>query len=143
TGLRPAHENAERMLLAHMIHDRDVIRKVLERVGFEFNLDQHRAIAAYLYAMYEEGADISIQELFKRVEDQELGQLLTDILMLQVNEELSEAELSDYVKKVLNYRNWSMIKEKEAARAEAERQKDFIKAATLAQEIVKLNRSLK
>jgi DNA primase len=60
-----------------------------------------------------------------------------------VNEELSEAELSDYVKKVLNYRNWSMIKEKEAARAEAERQKDFIKAATLAQEIVKLNRSLK
>lgn len=82
-----------------MIHDRDVIRKVLDRVGFEFNLDQHRAIAAYLYAMYEEGADISIQELFKRVEDQELGQLLTDILMLQVSEELSEAELSDYVKK--------------------------------------------
>ncbi|MDI5789555.1 hypothetical protein PO124_17265 [Bacillus licheniformis] len=72
----------------------------MERVGFEFNLDQHRAIAAYLYAMYEEGADISIQELFKRVEDQELGQLLTDILMLQVNEELSEAELSDYVKSV-------------------------------------------
>ncbi|MES9688167.1 DNA primase, partial [Bacillus sp. JJ353] len=143
TGLRPAHENAERMLIAHMIRDRDVIRKVLDRVGFEFNLDQHRAIAAYLYAMYEEGADISIQQLFKRIDDQELGQLLTDILMLQINEELSETELSDYVKKVLNYRNWSMIKEKEAARTEAERQKDFIKAATLAQEIIKLNRSLK
>ncbi|MFT0800134.1 DNA primase [Bacillus swezeyi] len=143
TGLRPAHENAERMLIAHMIHDRDVIRKVLDRVGFEFNLDQHRAVVAYLYAMYEEGAEISIQQLFKRIEDQELSQLLTDILMLQVNEELGEAELSDYVKKVLNYRNWSMIKEKEAARAEAERQKDFIRAATLAQEIIKLNRSLK
>ncbi|MBU8788369.1 MULTISPECIES: DNA primase [Bacillus] len=143
TGLRPAHENAERMLIAHMIRDRDVIRKVLDRVGFEFNLDQHRAIAAYLYAMYEEGADISIQQLFKRIDDQELGQLLTDILMLQINEELSETELSDYVKKVLNYRNWSMIKEKEVARTEAERQKDFIKAATLAQEIIKLNRSLK
>lgn len=87
------------MLIAHMIHDRDVIRKVLDRVGFEFNLDQHRAIAAYLYAMYEEGADISIQQLFKRIDDQELSQLLTDILMLQVNQELSEAELSDYVKK--------------------------------------------
>ncbi|UOY89853.1 DNA primase [Bacillus glycinifermentans] len=143
TGLRPAHENAERLLIAHMIRDRDVIRKVLDRVGFEFNLDQHRAIAAYLYAMYEEGADISIQQLFKRIDDQELGQLLTDILMLQINDELSETELSDYVKKVLNYRNWSMIKEKEAARTEAERQKDFIKAATLAQEIIKLNRSLK
>ncbi|MFC9276110.1 hypothetical protein ACFTRA_13235, partial [Bacillus spizizenii] len=47
------------------------------------------------------------------------------------------------VKKVLNQRNWSMIKEKEAERAEAERQKDFLRAASLAQEIVTLNRSLK
>ncbi len=36
-----------------------------------------------------------------------------------------------------------MIKEKEAERADAERQKDFVKAASLAQEIVALNRSLK
>ncbi|MEN2448054.1 hypothetical protein AAZF84_09295, partial [Bacillus sp. JR_15] len=40
-------------------------------------------------------------------------------------------------------RNLSMIKEKELERAEAERQKDFFKAATLAKEIVQLNRSLK
>lgn len=36
-----------------------------------------------------------------------------------------------------------MIKEKELERAEAERQKDFFKAATLGQEIIQLTRSLK
>ncbi|MDA7026911.1 DNA primase [Bacillus sp. CLL-7-23] len=143
TGLRPAYENAERILIAHMVHDRNVIRKVLDKIGFEFNIDQHRALATFLYGMYEEETEISIQHLYKRVEDEELSQLLTDILMLQINDELSETEFSDYVKKVLNYRKWSMIKEKEAERAEAERQKDFIRAATLAQEIVKLNRLLK
>ncbi len=141
--LRPAYENAERLLLAHMLRDRNVIKKVIERVGFEFNIDGHRALAAYLYAVYEEGADMTPQHLMARVQDEEISQLLSDIGMLQVNEELSEAELSDYVKKVLDHRKWSMIKEKEAERADAERQKDFVKAASLAQEIVALNRSLK
>ncbi|MCA1213758.1 DNA primase [Bacillus amyloliquefaciens] len=141
--LRPAYENAERLLLAHMLRDRNVIKKVIERVGFEFNIDGHRALAAYLYAVYEEGADMTPQHLMARMQDGEISQLLSDIGMLQVNEELSEAELSDYVKKVLDHRKWSMIKEKEAERADAERQKDFVKAASLAQEIVALNRSLK
>ncbi|WP_116316533.1 DNA primase [Bacillus subtilis] len=141
--LRPAYENAERLLLAHMLRDRSVIKKVIDRVGFQFNIDEHRALAAYLYAFYEEGAELTPQHLMARVTDDHITQLLSDILMLQVNQELSEAELSDYVKKVLNQRNWSMIKEKEAERAEAERQKDFLRAASLAQEIVTLNRSLK
>lgn len=123
--LRPAYENAERLLLAHMLRDRSVIKKVIDRVGFQFNIDEHRALAAYLYAFYEEGAELTPQHLMARVTDDHISQLLSDILMLQVNQELSEAELSDYVKKVLNQRNWSMIKEKEAERAEAERQKDF------------------
>ncbi|MED4800821.1 DNA primase [Bacillus atrophaeus] len=141
--LRPAYENAERLLLAHMLRDRGVIKKVLDRIGFEFNLDEHRALAAYLYALYEEGAELTPQNAMSKFQDDTISQLLSDILMLQINQELSEAELSDYVKKVLNHRKWSMIKEKEQERAEAERQKDFLTAASLAQEIITLNRSLK
>lgn len=55
--LRPAYENAERMLLAHMLKNDDVIRKVLDRIGFEFNIDSHRALATYIYALYEEGKE--------------------------------------------------------------------------------------
>ncbi|MCY7728859.1 toprim domain-containing protein, partial [Bacillus safensis] len=141
--LRPAYENAERMLLAHMLKSDDVIRKVLDRIGIEFNIDSHRALATYIYALYEEGKEPTPQHLMNRIEDDVMNQLLTDIMMIQVGDELSEAELSDYVKKVLNHRNLSMIKEKELERAEAERQKDFFKAATLAKEIIQLNRSLK
>lgn len=97
--LRPAYENAERLLLAHMLRDRSVIKKVIDRVGFQFNIDEHRALAAYLYAFYEEGAELTPQHLMARVTDDHISQLLSDILMLQVNQELSEAELSDYVKK--------------------------------------------
>lgn len=131
------------MLLAHMLKSDDVIRKVLDRIGIEFNIDSHRALATYIYALYEEGKEPTPQHLMNRIEDDVMNQLLTDILMIQVGDELSEAELSDYVKTVLNHRNLSMIKEKELERAEAERQKDFFKAATLGQEIIQLTRSLK
>lgn len=97
--LRPAYENAERMLLAHMLKSDDVIRKVLDRIGIEFNIDSHRALATYIYALYEEGKEPTPQHLMNRIEDDVMNQLLTDILMIQVGDELSEAELSDYVKK--------------------------------------------
>lgn len=97
--LRPAYENAERMLLAHMLKSDDVIRKVLDRIGIEFNIDSHRALATYIYALYEEGKEPTPQHLMNRIEDDVINQLLTDIFMIQVGDELSEAELSDYVKK--------------------------------------------
>ena len=65
---------------------------------------------SFFTSFYEEGAELTPQHLMARVTDDHISQLLSDILMLQVNQELSEAELSDYVKKVLNQRNWSMIK---------------------------------
>ncbi|MGE6629272.1 DNA primase [Bacillus sp. NPDC077027] len=141
--LKPAFENAERMLLAHMLKSQEVIRKVLDRIGIDFNIDSHKALATYIYALYEEGKDPTPQHLMNCFQDETISQLLTDILMIQVGDELTEAELSDYVKKVLNHRNLSMIKEKDLERAEAERQKDFFKAATLAKEIIQLNRTLK
>ncbi|BBP90782.1 hypothetical protein BsIDN1_44000 [Bacillus safensis] len=87
------------MLLAHMLKSDDVIRKVLDRIGIEFNIDSHRALATYIYALYEEGKEPTPQHLMNRIEDDVMNQLLTDILMIQVGDELSEAELSDYVKK--------------------------------------------
>ncbi|ALC81656.1 DNA primase [Bacillus gobiensis] len=141
--IRPAYENAERTLLAHMVHDPEMIRKVLDRIGLDFNLDEHRAIAAYIYAMYEEGLDVSISKLMGKMNDQALNQILSEIVMGHNDREISEEELSDYTRKILNYRNKSVIREKEEKRQEAERKKDFLAAAALAQEIVKLTRSLK
>jgi DNA primase len=63
--------------------------------------------------------------------------------MITLNTEVSEQELSDYIKQVLNHQKMLMIKEKEAEKNEAERNKQFKEAAQIAMEIIQLNQALK
>ena len=44
--------------------------------------------------------------------------------MMSINDELSDQELTDYIKQVLNYQKMLKIKEKEVEQKEAERQSD-------------------
>jgi DNA primase len=141
--LLPAFHNAERLLIAHMLRNRDIAQKVLDRIGLQFNIEEHRAIITYLYAYYEDGNEANVSSFLRKLPDNQLHQFVSDIAMLSVNEEISERELSDYIKQVLNHQNWLMIKEKEAEKHEAERQKDFVKAANIAMEVIRLKRDLK
>ncbi|MRX71294.1 DNA primase [Bacillus lacus] len=141
--LLPAFHNAERLLIAHMLKNEDFAFKVLDRVGLQFNIEEHRAIVTYLYAYYEEGNEANAGKFLARVQDRKLHQHLTELAMMQVQDEISEQELSDYVKQVLNHQNWLKIKEKEAEKNDAERAKDYVKAAQVAMEIVGLKRALK
>ena len=68
--------------------------------------------------------------------------LSANIEMMAVNDELSDQELADYIKQVLNYQKWLKIKEKEVEEKEAERQKDYKKAAAIAMEIIELRKLL-
>lgn len=126
-----------------MLRNKEIAQKVLDRVGLQFNIEEHRAIITYLYAYYEEGFEANVSSFLRRLPDHKLHQVVSDIAMLSVNEEISERELSDYIKQVLNHQNWLMIKEKESEKHDAERKKDFVKAAGIAMEIIKLKQSLK
>jgi DNA primase len=141
--LLPAFHNAERLLIAHMLRNREIAQKVLDRIGLQFNIEEHRAIITYLYAYYEEGNEASVSSFLRKLPGSGLHQFVSDIAMLSVNEDISERELADYIKQVLNHQNWLMIKEKEAEKLEAERQKDFVKAANIAMEVIRLKRGLK
>ncbi|PLR68168.1 DNA primase [Bacillus sp. UMB0893] len=141
--LLPAFHNAERLLIAHMLRNREIAQKVLDRIGLQFNIEEHRAIITYLYAYYEEGNEASVSSFLRKLPGTGLHQFVSDIAMLSVNEDISERELADYIKQVLNHQNWLMIKEKEAEKLEAERQKDFVKAANIAMEVIRLKRDLK
>lgn len=141
--LLPAFHNAERLLIAHMLRNREIAQKVLDRIGLQFNIEEHRAIITYLYAYYEEGNEASVSSFLRKLPGTGLHQFVSDIAMLSVNEDISERELADYIKQVLNHQNWLMIKEKEAEKLEAERQKDFVKAASIAMEVIRLKRDLK
>ena len=141
--LLPAYHNAERLLIAHMLRNKDIAFKVQEEIQAEFNIEEHRAIATYLYAFYEEGNEPNISSFLQRLQDERLLRAATDIAMQSISEETATVEISDYINQVLKHQKLSMIKEKESERQEAERQKDYVRAATIAMEIIQMRKVLK
>ncbi|OQM44911.1 DNA primase [Anoxybacillus sp. UARK-01] len=139
--LFPAFHNAERLLLAHMLRNRDVAFTVQQTIQGDFNIEEHRAIAAYIYAFYEEGNEPDVSALVARIPDG-LKPLVTELSMMLINENLSSQELNDYMKHVLNYPKWLNLKQKEQEKIEAERQKDFLRAARIAKEILEMKKLL-
>ncbi|MEH7224529.1 DNA primase [Bacillus sp. JJ1566] len=140
--LLKAYHNAERFLLAYMLRSQDIADKVQDQLQAEFNIEEHRAIVTYLYAFYEEGNEPDISTFLTRIHDDNLKRIVTDIAMMSIEEEVSDSVLSDYVKQVLNHKKMSMIKEKESEQLEAERSKDYLKAATIANEIIQMKKAL-
>jgi len=141
--LKPAYFNAERRLIAHMLKSRELAIKVQEKMdGHMFNIDDHQAIYAYLLAFYEEGNEPDLSTFLTFINDSHLRNLTAEIGMLQMNEEISEKEFADYIYHVLKNQKMLRIKEKEEEKKEAERQKDHIRAAAIAMEIIQLRKSL-
>lgn len=141
--LKPKHYTAERRLIAHMLKDRDVAYKVQDLLqGNTFNIDEHQAIITYLLAFYEEHFQSDSSAFLSYIQDDNLRRMVANIEMMPINDELTNHELSDYIKQVLNYQKLLKIKEKEVEQKEAERQSDFSKAAAIAMEILQLRKSL-
>ncbi|RXY98490.1 DNA primase [Fictibacillus sp. S7] len=141
--LLPAYHNAERILLAHMLKNTDVAIRVQESVGASFNIEEHNAVAAYLYAFYEEGNLPNVGLFLQRIEDERLNKIASELAMLTVNEHLSDREMSDYIRQITNYPKWLEIQSKEKQKKEAERGQDFARAAQIAMEILHMQKELK
>lgn len=143
SDLKPAHHTAERRLIAHMLRSREVAYKVQDLLqGTTFNIDEHQAIITYLFGYYEEGHPSDPSAFLNYIQDTQLRRLVANIEMMSINDELSDQELSDYIKQVLNYQKMLKIRDKQTEQKEAERQKDYLKAATLANEIIQLSKML-
>lgn len=141
--LKPAYHTAERHLIAHMLRDADIAFKVQQLLqGNSFNIDEHQAIFTYLLGFYEEGNEPSSSALLTYMQDEKLRRIVVEIEMMEVKDELSEEELTDYIKQVLNYQKMLKIKEKEAEEREAELQEDFVRAAKIAMEIIQIRKTL-
>lgn len=142
-GLKPAHHTAERRLIAHMLKNRDVAFKVQDlMLGNTFNIDEHQAIITYLFGFYDDHMEPDSSAFLSYIHDDNLRRIVADIEMMSINEELSNQELTDYIKQVLNYQKLLKIKEKEVEEKEAERQKEYKTAAAIAMEIIELRKSL-
>lgn len=141
--LKPAYYTAERRLIAHMLQDSNIAFKVQSFLqGNTFNIDEHQAIITYLLGFYENGHSPDPSAFINFIPDEKLKRVVADIEMMVINDEMSEQELTDYIKQVFNYQKMLKIKEKMIEEKEAERQKDFAKAALIAMEIIQLRKSL-
>lgn len=140
--LLPAYQMAEKQLLAHMMRDEDVAMEVRDHVGAAFNLDLHEALAAHLYAYYEEGRPPDVASFIQRLDDKELKAAATEIAMMEVSDKASAQEIEDCIKSMNQHSLEEEIRQKEIERKEAEQREDLEKATEILAEIISMKKGL-
>ncbi|MNB70941.1 DNA primase [compost metagenome] len=138
--LLPAYHAAERSLLSLMFQDGDAAAYVNERLGEEFNIDDHAAIAAYLYAYYAQGKQPDISRFLSSLQDDRLEKVAASISMMETPPAWSPELLDDYVREVRKYPKQRMTEKKREEMIQAEKAGDFLRAAQIASEIIALER---
>ncbi|TMW73844.1 DNA primase [Alteribacter natronophilus] len=141
--LLPAYANAERHLLAHMLRDAEAAFRVQDKLGAAFNIDNYHAIAAHLYSYYAEGHEPSISRFVEKLEDEKLRRIVSELAMMTISSDLSEQELDDYARQILNYPKKLEIEKKKQEQRAAEDAKDYPEAARIAMEIQQMEQQLK
>lgn len=138
--LLPAYHVAERRLLSWMIQDPDAAAYVGERLGEEFNIDDHAAIAAYLYAYYAQGKPPGISRFLSSLQDDRLEKTATAISMMDTPPDWSTQVLDDCIREVRKYPVQRGMEQKREEMIQAEKSGDFLRAAQIASEIIALER---
>ncbi len=142
--LFPAFYNAERKLISYMLQDSYITDKVQNEMGAGFNVDDHKIIATHLYAFYEEGHSPDISLFIDRLNDDRLKQQVIEVAMMPVLNEISDREINDYIRIILNKANDSVnIKSLKEQQKLAEQQNDPLKAAQIAMQIIEIQKHLK
>ncbi len=105
--LLPAHINAERKLLTYMLIQEGVARQVQYELADEFSVDEHGALAAHLYAFYAEHQQADPSLFISGIEDRELLQLATALMMeadlLDLRPDRVNALVREYVHRIKVY----------------------------------------
>ncbi|RYL91589.1 DNA primase [Sporolactobacillus sp. THM7-4] len=138
----PAFEMAERRLLARMMRSREITEHVQETLGGSFTFELHQALAAYLYAYYEEGNSPDEGRFIQRLEDPVLQQKAVELSMIPMSEQPEEREIEDCIHQVIKHSKAAMITDKEEERKKAEQSGHYERAAQLVSEIIGIKKQL-
>jgi len=152
--LPPAYYTAERKLLFYLMRNEDIALRVQQECSAHFQVDEHDALAAYLYAYYAEGNTEDPGKFIHYVQDESLKQLASGLAMMEYKEDVSDLEISDYIKQVNNYpkraelerlreEQRSLHLQAAAADSEDARKQLEIQAAIVGMKILELENALK
>ena len=141
--LWPAYHNAERKLLALMMHSHEWAEDIMNKVGGNFNVDEYAALVAHLYQYYALGNRADLSKFISGLEDDKLIDIASRIAVEEIPEDLSSREVSDYIQQVLNYPIWLEMEELKQEQKKLERQGNSLEAAQIGIRILELKKSMK
>jgi len=144
-ALRPAYYNAERQLLAGMIQSAEVAQQVQTRLGGNFHVETHAALAAYIYAYYADGKLPDPSGFVGSLHDDELEAVASSVLLTYPQDSMNEQVLEDCLTEVRKHDLELKLRQKQQQLVQAERtlQYDVTEVARLGAEIITLERELK
>ncbi|SDM89063.1 DNA primase [Paenibacillus sp. yr247] len=142
-SLLPAYHNAERLILAVMMHDRDVCAHVEAQLGDQFNVEAHAVLAAYLYAYYAQNAEPDASRYIAMLQDEQLESLASSIVMMGAGHGINEQVIDDYIRQIRKVPMQEEVERKKEEQVRAERAGDHLRAAQIAIEIIALEKRLK
>ncbi|MGX9135293.1 DNA primase [Rummeliibacillus sp. JY-2-4R] len=138
-----AIDRAERLLLAHMLHNIDVADRIRqEEKGNPFIRDDYMAIYIHLIGFYEEYQKADYQRFAEVIGDRELRKIIMEAALVERDPNHAEEEISDCLKEMKKFIIKQQIQDKTHAIKEAEKMHDQRSALQLSQEVIDLTRSL-
>jgi DNA primase len=140
--LGSANVNAERQLLSWMLQDKETALLVQQRLGDRFHVEDHAAIAAYLYAYYAEGNEPDISRFVTVLQDDRLERAASAIALIEVP--YGERELEDFLRTIERAsESKDILERKNEEMHRADRAGDKMLAAQILIEIIALKKQRK
>ena len=138
-----AIDRAEKLLLAHMLHEIDIVDRLHKEYGLHvFIHDSYEAIFVRLIGFYDTYPQADTHRFLESLEDTELRKLVMEATLTERDPEHAGEEVSDCLRQINKHRIELQIQMKLHKSKEAEKLQDMASALELAKEIINLKKSL-
>lgn len=140
-ALAPAYVRAERQLLSWMMQDGEAALAVRDRLGDGFHIEDHAAIAAFLYAYYAQGNDPDVSRFTAFLQDDRLERTASAIALEEYP--FDERAMEDCIRTIGQAALAREIEQKKEEMLRAERAGDIMLAVQIGTEIIALEKQRK
>ena len=138
-----ATDRAERLLLAHMLHNVHVVDKMLNSDHPQpFIRDEYAAVFMRLIGFYEEFSSADYHRFVEVLNDAELRKIVMEAALVERDPDQAEAEIADCLKQLQRHRIQLKIDKLIHDQKEAEKMHEHRRALEIAQQIIHLRRTL-
>lgn len=140
-ALAPANIQAERQLLSWMLQDTETAGIVRDRLGDDFHVEDHAALAAYLYAYYAQGNDPDVGRFITTLQDERLESVASAIALDHTP--FDERVMEDCLRTIARASLAREMDRKKEQMHHAEKSGDPMRAAQILTEIIALEKQRK